>query len=328
MFNRRLRGWRGLALVLVALLAAFQAGAVTATMSPALRDAVLEGKRLIRVSLGLPKDWVPVPRLADYDPPAPVPCPPPGESVLIVTGGQSNAANSNSSLLPAREGSRVVTFYDGRCYPQADPVLGAAGQGGSLWVEFGARLEARLDRPIVFVHGAIGSTQFADWVDPRSGYLDALVATASGALAQGYRDPLVIWHQGETDAEIDPDGRDTVPAVRALLALLLDRIPDASIYLLQGSRCGPRFHPAATEAIRRAAAGLDRVTVGLDTDQMDEDLRRDGCHFNSLGRTWLVERLLVELDPLLAESPVLATGPDQFGPDQYGPDRSGPDRSH
>lgn len=275
-----------------ALAATFVAGTAAATFFPEVQAAILAAKRETRAALGLPKQWVHPDHVVPDSTRAEVACPAPEESTFIVTGGQSNAANTNSSLYPGPSTPRVVEFYGGHCYVHADPVLGATSRDGSLWVEFGNRLAKEIDGPIVFVHTAIGGTQFSDWNDNRSAYFERLNERLSEAAKAGYVAPTILWHQGETDAALTTDFQQFERDVETLLGHMLHIAPSAQVYLFQASRCigGDRSNgvPAIVASLHAVASRMDRVTPGLNTDAFGADYRRDGCHFNSLGRQAIV----------------------------------------
>ena len=81
---------------------------------------------------------------------------------MVVVGGQSNAANSNSSLGGRELRRDVLAFHEGACAPAASPMPGATGYGGSLWPELGDALADGSGRPVVLLVGAVGGTEFSD----------------------------------------------------------------------------------------------------------------------------------------------------------------------
>lgn len=288
-------------LLLAAVLVAALAGLAAGVVSPGLDQAYREARTTFRQTLGLPKSWFPVPGPDQARGRSPVACPDPSAAAVLVTGGQSNAANANSALSSA--GAGVSVWFDGRCWPAADPVLGASGVKGSLWPVVGESLAATLDRPVLLINGAIGGTQVGDWLDPRSGYYAALGARVAAARRAGYEPDLVLWHQGETDAAVVTD----MAALEAQFGELADRLladmPGARLYLFRTSKCsGPR-RIDGVEGVRAAqtavARARDRVIAGLNTDELGHDFRWDTCHFNSLGREEIAARLAPELAGLL-----------------------------
>lgn len=289
----------------------FAFGFVAAATGPNFEARFIEAKADMRAFLGLPKFWRETPSASYRKGRAPVACPDPAEALVIVTGGQSNAASTHSGppvALAPRE--RVHTFFDGDCFVTRDPVLGASGNLTSIWPMVGRELAQRQDAPVVFVHGALGGTQAADWTDDRSGYFDFLEARVAEAAARGFEPDWIVWHQGETDAAV-LDSAEQVRRVYDELTGRLLRMADASagegarIYLFRASVCSgarrsagfPHLIEGMTDVARRNV----RVHAGMNTDRLGRDFRHDGCHFNSAGKMRIVERLagdLVTLAPL------------------------------
>jgi lysophospholipase L1-like esterase len=288
---------------LLLILAAFISGSLVDYQSDAFRDL----KRNVREIAGLPKHWPPVPR-PDMSQRAAVQCPDPSETLTIVTGGQSNAANSLPKATRTTSG-RVYVWYAGKCFPAADPLPGASGTRGSLWITLSESIVERQQTSVLLIASAVGGTQVEDWLDPRPGYLAALddrIATADKA---GYPAQLVLWHQGETDAAAStPEAFGA--GLRRLIRHVLNQAPQARFYLFQASRCmGKRRAtgvPEMTEAARQVAHSEPRVIAGMNTDSLADDYRYDGCHFNSLAREQIARQVMTDLQPYLDDGLVLA----------------------
>jgi len=287
-------------LLLVALLfCAFTAGAIWSSTSNRPAQLFASTKSNIRQMLGLPKLWAPPPDEADPLGRTPVPCPDPEATFVVVTGGQSNAANTNSRQTETAPGDGVFTWFAGQCFTTRDPVLGASATGGSLWPVIGKGVAAELGRPVLFINGAIGGTQVSDWLDERSGYLGALERRIRSAQAAGFEPDLVFWHQGETDAGAMTDMAALDAQFRALTGRLLALMPKSRLYLFGASKCiGANRANGVPEvvAVQRAVADAnDRIMRGMDTDQLDNDFRKDGCHFNSLGRDAIARQVVADI---------------------------------
>jgi hypothetical protein len=299
-----MRTFAKIAFVLVLILAAFGAGAYLATMSPSSENLFISLKSQVRTALGLPKFWFPVPTKPGNPADVASACPDPKRTLVIVTGGQSNAANSNSRLSETRPGDNVFVWFDGRCYVARDPVAGASSAMGSLWPLLGLNLAKETGRPVLFINGAISGTQVADWLDPRSGYYDALAKRVAQAREAGYEAEIVLWHQGETDAAT---GTDTVALTRDIGNLtqkLLKDIPKSTLYLFRASKCiGDKRKngvAAVIAAQEQAGKNNNRIVVGMNTDELDNDYRWDTCHFNSRARDRIVEQVGPEISRLIA----------------------------
>lgn len=273
------------AIVAAALL--FAAGAVTGALVPAVGAMVAEAKRSFRETLGLPKQWRPL-EPSNRRGRAAVSCPDPETTIVIATGGQSQAANSNSSLSATRQGDGVFEFFDGACFVAIDPILGNRGPGGSLWPDLGLRIATATGRPVLFVHGAVGGSQVSDWLDPRSGYLDAWRTRLAAARRQGYEPRWIVWTHGETDAAARRPPERFERELRQLLDEVLAAAPEARIYYLRSTVCRGEGRaegvPELVAAQTRVAEANPRIVAGLLTDSLGPDFRWDGCHFNSRGR--------------------------------------------
>jgi hypothetical protein len=287
--GQRLRSLPGVRIALAAALmfvGGVTAGVLWSHASRWPEETYLDLRATVREVTGLSKHWHALPKMIGTH--LKVACPDPAKALVIVTGGQSNSANANSSPSASQPGQGAFDWYGGACYVSQDPVPGATGTKGSLWPEIGVDLAQRLDRPVLMIHGGIGGSQIADWLDDRSGYLASLTTQIAGARAAGFEPDLVLWHQGETDAARHPDRKALAGRLGALMDRLLTELPAAEVYLFQASKCVGRKREEGVEAVRAAqkeiAASRQMVVAGFDTDSLGNDYRWDTCHFNSLGR--------------------------------------------
>lgn len=239
------------------------------------------------------------------------PCP--DDALVVVTGGQSNAANSISTPLDATPAAPLFMFMDGRCYLLRDPLLGASGVGGSIWSRLGPKLHARTGRPILFVNGAIGGSRFADWMNPASPHFSRLQRNVAAAERIAGPVDLILWHQGETDAALRPARSRIEKDIRAVLTRLLHELPiapNARILLYRASRCagvGRENGVAEIIAAQTAATTIDpRVIAGPNTDKLDQRQRWDGCHFNEAGAEAVAQMTMESLFLHVAAPPQVA----------------------
>lgn len=281
------------------IVTAFALGTAADQLVPSIDAMVIEARREVRIALGLPKRWLSIPTSPQAAERETVPCPDLDSALVVVTGGQSNAANTNSRISAAAPDAPVHTFWQGECYRTEDPVLGATAQGGSLWPLFGEALAEETGRPVLFIHGAIGGTQVPDWLDERSGYLSALTGRIEDARAAGYEPDWILWHQGETDAAVQATMEPFRDELAQLAGSVLETAPEARLYLFQVSKCvgEPRADgvPHIREAQTEVAGADERILLGMNTDELDDDMRWDTCHFNSMGRDAVVSRVVADL---------------------------------
>jgi DNA-directed RNA polymerase subunit K/omega len=224
---------------------------------------------------------------------------------VIVTGGQSHAANALGRILPFEPHRNNVTVYRGQCYATSNPVLGATGVAESLWTRFGNRLTEETGRPVVFINGAVAGSQVSDWLDDRSGYRLRLVTTIREARELGYEPDLVIWIQGETDAAVGIAPEEFATSLARLSAVIEKESGMAGTapwMFLRSTFCrtmpenGPQLE-AALESM--TARPNDRLVLGPSLTKFPVELRHDECHLNGEGAALLIEDMVNSVDDIL-----------------------------
>lgn len=219
----------------------------------------------------------------------PVPCP--EGALVIVTGGQSNAANSISEPISENNDVPAFQWFEGQCFPLSDPLIGLTDKRGSLWTALGHEIAAT--QPVVFVNSAVGATSYRAWLDRRSGFLPRLEKSVESAQLAGMTPSLILWHQGESDGGRNDVRSEYRSDLTKLTSQLSRMAPEATIILYQASICGS-YPPV--EALRQAQADVARanplIILGPDTDKIGDSGRADRCHFNALGRTLIVAQTL------------------------------------
>ena len=205
-----------------------------------------------------------------------------GRTMVALVFGQSNAGNSGESL--AREHAGVYEFYKGKIYVAQDPLLGAGGNGGSVWLRLAAQaIDHGYFDTVVLVPFAVGATEITRFA-PGGSLHRMLLTVVDDAQSAGLRFTHLLWHQGEADAMLGTPAAVYREKFRALLDALRARGIQAPIYVARASRCG-RHRP--NEEIRRAQSELVEPSAGVfagpDTDSLDFSARYDGCHFSTEG---------------------------------------------
>ena len=226
--------------------------------------------------------------------PVPWPSSAKGRVMVALVFGQSNAGNSGESPGAAHAG--VYEFYRGRVFEARDPLLGAEGSGGSIWLRLGARLltQDRYDT-VVLVPIAIGSSEIRRWA-PGGSLNGWLMSVIGDAHASGLKFTHLLWHQGEADAMTGTSPDEYRKQFGALLASIRAQGVEAPIFVAQTSRCA-RFLPSG--AIRDAQHSLIDPALGIysgpDTDTLGREARYDGCHFSTEGLDQAAELWLKSL---------------------------------
>ena len=78
-------------------------------------------------------------------------------TAVIVIAGQSTADNSGDTPYSPSRSVHNFNLFDGMCYRAKDPLLGATGNGGSVWPRLGDMLVAgNVFDQVLFVPLAVG----------------------------------------------------------------------------------------------------------------------------------------------------------------------------
>ena len=205
-----------------------------------------------------------------------------GRTMVALVFGQSNAGNSGESHGQAHPG--VYEFYRGQIYRAQDPLLGATGDGGSVWLRMaGKAIASGAYDTVVLVPFAVGTTRVANFA-PGGSLNGGLVATIAGARERGLAFTHLLWEQGEADAMARTSGPSYREGFLAMLASIRLVGVDAPIYVARATRCA-KTHPS--DEIRNAQSALadsaTGVRAGPDMDKLGLADRYDGCHFSTEG---------------------------------------------
>jgi lysophospholipase L1-like esterase len=242
---------------------------------------------------------------------------PPG-TVVILSFGQSNAANDGAARYVPRHGVHVFNVFDMNYYKAVDPLPGATNNGGSVWGRLGDKMiETGQFRSVLFVPIAVGASYIKEWTPP-DGYCYRRLQLALTRLKRGgIRVDMLCWHQGEADANHRTTSAEEYKSgFRRLVKRIRAAGCEAPIYVAIASLCEKDAHPYQNrEQIRLAQQQLVAISEGLlpgpDTDRFDGDYRSDGCHFSESGLDAVAQAWLESIAAHPPDCSVAAVPPPQ-----------------
>ena len=208
------------------------------------------------------------------------------KTLVVITLGQSNAANTGAvKFTPVH---RVLNFnlYDGRCYLAADPLLGASNDGGNFATRLGDMLIARgiTDR-VILAPIAMGGTSVEQWA--YEGVFNNRIRTLIRRLHDAKLAPdYILWHQGEGNfGLLDYGGRQYRKNLLEVVYTFRQYGIAAPFFIALATRCGaPHPNPEAVRAGQRSAVNAQIGTfLGPDTDLIGPEHRYDLCHMRESG---------------------------------------------
>jgi hypothetical protein len=208
------------------------------------------------------------------------------KTLVIVTLGQSNAANTGSAKYASTRGALNFNLYDGRCYLAADPLLGASNDGGNFATRLADTLIARgvADR-VILAPIAMGGTSVEQWA------YEGLFNRRIRALIRRLHDArlpthYILWHQGEGNpGTLDVGGRQYRKNLLEVVHTFRQYGIAAPFFIALATRCGaPHPHGDVIRSGQRGAVNAQIGTfLGPDTDSIGNEHRHDYCHMNESG---------------------------------------------
>jgi hypothetical protein len=198
---------------------------------------------------------------------------------VILTFGQSNAANHGRGLFTPDSGVYNFNFLDGKCYVGKDPLLGATGKGASVWTRLGDKLvQNKIYMDVLFVPIAVGGTTIRRWIPGEPDFKNI-----SRAVKQLQKNRLqithLLWHQGEADYKL------LKQHYKEYFFLMLQGIRDlnvdAPIFVSIASVCNNGGSDDIRAAQRELPSLSEEIFPGPNTDTLWE--RYDGCHLTEIG---------------------------------------------
>src|SRR6516164_6200547 len=213
----------------------------------------------------------------------------PRGTTVILTFGQSNAANSCEERYTPRGTVHVFHAFDMKFYRAIDPLAGASDENGSVWGRLGDRLiDAGFARSVLLVPIAFGATYVDDWA-PGGQCYHRLMFALHRLKRAGIAVDMLCWHQGEADANHTPVTADEYRnCFRAMLRGVREAGVKAPVYVALATLCEDKSHPFQNSAQIRLGqkqlVSIDSVLPGPDTDEIGIAHRRDGCHFAASGQ--------------------------------------------
>ena len=206
-----------------------------------------------------------------------VDCPEPEDAEVIVSFGQSNAANSGG-YRHLNSDPKILNFFAGHCYVASDPMLGASANRGSLWIPIARAYQS--DKTIVLVTFAVGATKVEQWLDPSvlGAHFDSNMSSLSEA---GFTPDTMIWFQGESDHDSDPIKYEE--DLHTLLSSVSSRYPNTKLAISGTSYCAQHSSPKIVDAQRSVASRLESTWLGVTDEIIGSENRYDDCHLSQLG---------------------------------------------
>lgn len=230
-------------------------------------------------------------RLVEYPNKIEVTCPIQNEktAVLFVIG-QSNAANNAEKKFSTYYPTRVVNYFNGKCFVASSPFLGATGDEGEFITPLADQLiNSGYYEFVVIIDAAIGGSTIKRWLPGME--LNKMMLSVMADVALNYKITAVIWHQGEADFQERVESDVYRKRFHSLVESIRSNTSyDLPVYYAIATKCGE--HNGWTEdntvadAQRSLTNAKNHIYLGANTDHLllKQDRRSDQCHLSRAGQ--------------------------------------------
>lgn len=216
-----------------------------------------------------------------------VACPNPEDAYVIVGFGQSNSANSAGHRFQTKK--NIINYFNGKCYLTNDPVLGASGDRGSLWIPLIEKLDLG-DKIVVLKTFGVGGSKISDWLN--RDYLRTFYEANVRSLKKIYENPnAVVWIQGESD--VSTPKKELNKKLKKWFTILRKDFNNSNIYITGTSYCNGKENANVLKAQQKYADKINAIYLGSTDAFKEQSLRYDDCHFSKKG--------IIKLSSFIAE---------------------------
>ncbi|WP_117882539.1 sialate O-acetylesterase [Aureibaculum luteum] len=204
------------------------------------------------------------------------------KGLVVLILGQSNAANYGAKVFTSNK--NVYSFNNNSVSLAKDPIRGASGNKGSVWIPCSANLiRNKVFDHILLVNIAEGSSTVSDW-NVEGKYHKKLINTLNQLKANNISPNYILWQQGEEDNLIETSLMDYKLRLNELINRINSFVKDVPMILSITSYSPTAKTPIGNE-IRKAqmaiATEIPNVFIGPDTDKyISKEYRYDGIHLS------------------------------------------------
>jgi len=203
-------------------------------------------------------------------------------TAILIVSGQSNAANfGEDSYIPQ---NKVYEYNHGFCFLAQDPLVGANGGFGSVWIRLADKLiEKGIYENVIISAAAVGGSSVKSWAMGGQNF-PLLFKSLADLKSKGIKPTHFLWHQGETDGAKGTSKEDYKAYFGNMYNSLKKNGFKGSAFIAIASRCNSLPFKEIQDAQKELAKENKDIELGPNTDLIYGKLDRyDNCHFSATG---------------------------------------------
>ena len=209
-------------------------------------------------------------------------------TAVILTLGQSNSANHGQGTYQCRN-KQIFNYCNGVVYQAQEPLIGASGNGCSVWTRLADLLiDHQRFKKVIIIPIGIGSSTVECWSEGNCN--KKLQEALQFIKKDSIRVTHIIWHQGESDNIENTPKESYTSQLEKILAQIRGYRIMADFYV-----CVASYHPSITQKYNGIDTAIQNAQIefvkthpgtkqGPNTDLLDLAADRfDGVHFSERG---------------------------------------------
>lgn len=203
-------------------------------------------------------------------------------SLVFITYGQSNAANSGELKSQIQPHKNVYMVFNENIYKYKDPSLGSDGIGNSVWGLLGEKLVFQNNeevKNVFFTNTAVGGEKIENLISSEFEYLTFFLNQFKMTLKKFEKVDGILFHQGESN-------RYNIKSYQKSFMTFIDSVRSVSnvpIYLSLASYCNGSFNNKLLQIQNNLIENNENILRGPNSDILGSEFRHDDCHFNEEG---------------------------------------------
>ena len=208
-----------------------------------------------------------------------VKCPKREDALIVIGFGQSNSANHTGHRFNSEDNS-IINFWDGVCFQAKDPMIGATGYQGSIWIPLAKKLRKKKGQKIVVATFGVQGTFIQQWLEDKE--LTKFYDFNLFKLKKAYSYPdTAFWIQGENEINTIPN--DLRKYYNKFFSQFLSKFPKTSLYVTGTSYCNGIQNKNVIKIQKETAEKSGAIYVGETDSILGAKFRYDDCHYSEKG---------------------------------------------
>lgn len=200
----------------------------------------------------------------------------PSNSPIIIISGQSNSANFIKSF--KKYDNSHFNYFNGNCYELSSPTLGAEGEMSSLAPAIAKKIISK--KKFIFITSGIGGISIEGAAKVNGDFINYNKHALKNLKIKNNYLKYFIWIHGEANNKKTDNYQNKFRYI--FDTIVRERKSKVKLIITQTSICNNQRDIQLNEIQKKISQVYNSKNI-IDTDELKNNYRYDGCHFNQFG---------------------------------------------